>query len=166
MKNRFANTGKITWIGLRRTGRGSILEVASAELLAGHGLVGDKAGQRTGSNRQVTLFQAEHLAVIASFLNKKSIHPGELRRNIVVSGINLGALKGYRIQVQDAVLVIMGDCAPCKKMEQVLGFGGFNAMCNHGGVTAIVEKGGVISISNKVKIWQKSLRKTIYSKPG
>lgn len=110
--------------------------------------------KRPGGRRQITLIQAEYLSVIASFLNKKSISPHELRRNIVVSGINLGILKGYDVGVRDTVIRITGDCAPCAKMEQTLGYGGFNAIRNHGGVTAIVRVGGLIRIGDEVEVLQ------------
>ena len=57
------------------------------------GLEGDRFSGRTGNPRQVTLIQQEHLAVIAACLGQESIDPSLLRRNIVVSGINLLALK-------------------------------------------------------------------------
>jgi len=152
LKKHFPCNGNIEWIGLRKPESNAILNVISAELLAGHGLVGDKAGRRKGGRRQVTLIQAEYLDVIASFLNRKSILPAELRRNIVVSGINLAILKGYKVQINDAVVEITGNCAPCKKMEQVFGFGGYNAMRNHGGVTAVIEKGGVICVGDEMQV--------------
>ena len=152
MKKCFHHKGEIQWIGLRKPGGASVIDVNSAELLTDYGLVGDKAAQEQGGKRQVTLIQAEYLPVIASFLNRDLIPPREFRRNIVISGINLGILKGCSIKINDAVLIVTGNCAPCKKMEQVLGFGGFNAMRNHGGVTAVVERGGVIGIGDEVEV--------------
>ncbi|MCZ6564948.1 MAG: MOSC domain-containing protein [Gammaproteobacteria bacterium] len=152
LKSHFPSHGKIEWIGLRKPEDRIILTVSCAELLLDHGLVGDKSGLRGGGKRQVSLIQAEYLPVIASFLNRVSISPQELRRNIVVSGINLGILKGHTLKLKDAELKITGNCAPCKKMEQVLGYGGFNAMRNHGGVTALVKKGGVIRVGDEVEV--------------
>jgi len=157
IKNNFASKGKVEWIGLRTLSNSSnaanqILHVTSVEALQNHGLAGDKAGQKPGGKRQVSLIQYEHLAVIASLLNKKSIQPEELRRNIVVSGINLAALKGVRVKVEDAIIEITGNCAPCTKMERALGVGGFNAMRNHGGVTAKVLQGGIINIGSELTI--------------
>ena len=157
IKNNFASSGKVEWIGLRALSNSATtakkaLHVKSAEAMQNHGLVGDKAGQKPGGNRQITLFQHEYLAVIASLLNKKSVQPVQLRRNIVVSGINLAILKGKQVKIHDAIIEITGNCAPCAKMEHVLGFGGFNAMRNHGGVTAKVIRGGIISLGDEVKV--------------
>ncbi len=157
IKNNFASSGKVEWIGLRALSNSAstanqILHVKSAEALQNHGLAGDKAGQKPGGKRQVTLIQQEHLAVIAALVKKKTIHPEELRRNIVVSGINLSILKNMQIKIQDAIIEITGNCAPCTKMERVLGFGGFNAMRNHGGVTAKIIQGGVINVGDAVEV--------------
>ena len=155
LKENFPNFGKIEWIGLRNTINKEVKEVNSAEMLAGHGLVGDKSALRKGSRRQITLLQAEHLAAIASFLNRDAVLPVELRRNLVISGINLSILKGYSLQLNRAVVVITGNCAPCHKMELALGVGGYNAIRNHGGVTAMVEIGGIINVGDFVKILPK-----------
>jgi MOSC domain-containing protein YiiM len=152
LKAHFLQPGKIEWIGLRATGCKGILDVETAELLLDHGLVGDKAGQKSGSKRQVTLIQAEYFPVMESLLNINKISPEILRRNIVVSGLNLSVLLRHSLKINDAVLEITGNCAPCKKMEQALGFGAFNAMRNHGGVNAVVKKGGVIRVGDGVEV--------------
>ena len=154
LKENFPYEGKLEWIGLRSSSTNKINEVAIAELLQGHGLVGDKAGQISGGKRQVTLIQAEYLPVIAAFIKEDTIHPHVLRRNIVVSGINLGILNGCKLKINQAVLEVTGNCAPCAKMEIALGKGGYNAMRNHGGVNAKVLKGGVIKTGDTVQILQ------------
>ncbi len=152
LKQNYNRPGKIEWIGLR-TGQGKeILQVDTAELILDHGLVGDKAGQRAGGKRQVTLIQAEYIPVMQSFLNKEIITPEILRRNIVVSGMNLSILRGLKLKMNNAIIEITGNCAPCYKMEQALGFGAFNAMRNHGGINAMVKKSGKISIGDEVHV--------------
>jgi len=84
----------------------------------------------------VTLIQREHISAVASILKLDSLDPALLRRNIVVSGINLQALKKKEIQIGEAVLFVTGNCPPCSRMEENLGAGGYNAMRGHGGVTA------------------------------
>ncbi|MCY4420895.1 MAG: MOSC domain-containing protein [Gammaproteobacteria bacterium] len=152
LKHHFSQSGKIEWIGLRRASGEAMVEVNSAELLQDHGLQGDKAGKRAGSSRQVTLIQAEYLPVISSFLGREQTFPHELRRNIVVSGINIGICKGLTIGIRDSVIQVTGDCVPCAKMEKALGYGGFNAMLNHGGVTAAVLAGGTIAVGDEIRI--------------
>jgi len=152
LKTHFPNTGKIEWIGLRTTKNKEIIQVDTAEVLFDHGLVGDKSAQKTGSKRQVTLIQAEYFPILESFLHKEKILPETLRRNIVVSGINLSVLLKNCLKINGAVFEITGNCAPCKKMEEALGFGAFNAMRNHGGVNAVVRKGGIINVGDEVHV--------------
>lgn len=152
LKANFPQSGRIEWIGLRATKSREIVQVDSAELLLDHGLAGDKAGQKPGGKRQVTLIQAEYFPVMESLLENIKITPEKLRRNIVVSGINLSVLLRRSLKINDAVIEITGNCAPCKKMESTLGFGAFNAMRNHGGINAVVRKGGVINIGDEIKV--------------
>ena len=114
------------------------------------GLHGDRYSGRSGM-RHVTLIQAEHLPVVASCVGRPSIDPQLLRRNILVRGINLLALKGKVICVGDIDLEITGLCQPCSRMEELLGPGGYNAMRGHGGVTARVLTRGVIALRDPVR---------------
>lgn len=140
--------GRIVWIGLRPARRAIMTDVAVATLDERQGLVGDHYSSRTGGARHVTLIQQEHLAAIASHLGIAIVEPGLLRRNIVVAGINLLALKNHRFSLGEAVLEWTGECHPCSRMEEVLGQGGYNAVRGHGGITARVVTGGAIAIDD------------------
>jgi len=114
------------------------------------GLQGDRFNGSPGNPRQVTLIQQEHLDVIAACLNRGPVPPSLLRRNIVVSGINLLALKDKRFRIGDAVLEYSGLCHPCSNMESRLGAGGYNAMRGHGGITARVCEAGRVRLKDAV----------------
>ncbi|MCK7550988.1 MOSC domain-containing protein [Marinobacter goseongensis] len=145
-------TGHVAWIGIRPA-RGEAMEALdSAAVTPGKGLEGDRFKGRETSKRQVTLIQKEHLYAIASCLQREAIAPGVFRRNIVVSGLNLLALKGKRFRVGSVVLEYTGLCHPCSKMETTLGPGGYNAMRGHGGITARVVKAGDIALGDKVQV--------------
>ena len=72
-----------------------------------------------------------------------------LRRNLVVEGINLLALKKQKFRIGGAVFLTTGLCHPCSRMEKVLGYGGYNAMRGHGGITAQVIIDGMIHIDDQ-----------------
>jgi MOSC domain-containing protein YiiM len=72
-----------------------------------------------------------------------------IRRNIVVEGINLNALKNKQFNIGEAILKMTGFCFPCSRMEENLGKGGFNAMRRHGGITYRVIQEGKIGMGNE-----------------
>ncbi|PTM38880.1 MOSC domain-containing protein [Bosea sp. 124] len=142
--------GRVVWIGLRPARREPMQSKEMATLDPAKGLIGDHYSSRTGGARHVTLIQAEHLVAIAAHLGLETVAPGQLRRNIVVSGLNLLALKGRYLHLGDALLEVTGECHPCSRMEEILGSGGYNAVRGHGGITARVVAGGVVRIEDEV----------------
>lgn len=145
--------GTVQWIGVRPARRAPPLHPAEVNAIAGRGLEGDRY-DNTGGGRQVTLIQAEHVAAVAAFLGRDTLPPELLRRNLLVRGINLLALKDRRFRVGEAVFEWSGLCHPCSRMEQVLGPGGYNAMRGHGGITARVLESGRIALGSPVRMEQ------------
>lgn len=144
---RFPRPGRVEWIGLRPA-RGRVMHaVAEAEGGSGGGLLGDRYASASGK-RGVTLVQAEHLPVIAALADRPDLDPAWLRRNIVVSGLPLLALKGVRFRLGGMLLEGTGPCDPCSKMEAVLGPGGYNAMRGHGGLCARIIEGGRVRVGD------------------
>jgi MOSC domain-containing protein YiiM len=145
LTSRHARTGRLDWIGLRPDRLGEVVPVMEAAV-TGSGLDGDhgRAGRRA-----VTLIQAEHLPVIAALAGRKAVAPGTLRRNLVIRGINLAALRGRAVRVGAAVLRLETPCAPCSRMEAALGPGGYNAMRGHGGWCAQVIVAGRIAVGDE-----------------
>ncbi len=150
LRGQLPEAGRVHWIGLRPVPHGPIHAVGEADALTDQGLAGDHRAGRTGGNRQVTLIQLEHLAVVASLCGIEDASPALLRRNLVVGGINLLALVGREFRVGQAVLLGTGPCPPCSRMEQALGPGGYNAMRGHGGITARVLSGGRVRVDDLV----------------
>jgi MOSC domain-containing protein YiiM len=159
---RFPHAGRLELICLRPVRRLATVAAPNATALVGRGLQGDHTALHLprsgmGSKRQVTLIQAEHMPVIAALAGQASLDPLQLRRNLVVSGLNLLACKAL---FKDAPLVlrfggevmleISGPCEPCSRMEELLGPGGYNAMRGHGGVTARVIAGGELKRGDAV----------------
>lgn len=171
----FPRPGRLEWIGLREARRGPVRSVPEAELHPLVGLIGDHGKQAPGrlraitgepgeaavpvsappilggpGRRQVTLLQAEHLPVIAALMGLEEATPEMLRRNLLVSGLPLLALKDARFRVGEVVLEATGECHPCSRMEETLGEGGYNAVRGHGGLTARVISGGIVRLGDPV----------------
>jgi MOSC domain-containing protein YiiM len=151
----FPRQGRVEWIGIRPERRGPVTVVDAVEASQKKGLIGDHYSGQSG-NRHVTLIQAEHLPVVAALTGRSELDPALVRRNIVVSGLNLLALKDHHIRIGDVTLQITGLCHPCSKMETTLGPGGYNAMRGHGGLTAKVIQEGVIRQGDDVVVMPKA----------
>jgi MOSC domain-containing protein YiiM len=160
----FPFAGRIDAIFLRPARRADVQSVGSAEAVPGRGLLGDRHAERMRENlaqrkREITLMQAEHLPVIAAWCGRERIAPERLRRNLLVSGLNLLAMRslfadmplvwriGETVRIQ-----LTGPCDPCSRMEEELGPGGYNAMRGHGGMTARLVQGGIIRVGDAVTL--------------
>lgn len=144
--------GKVEWIGIREERKAIPKSVELVTAQKKTGLEGDHFKGSLSGKRQVTLIQKEHLDAVAAILGKDSIDPALTRRNIVVSGINLLSLKSQKFKIGSAILETSGICAPCNRMEENLGPGGYSAMRGHGGITARVIDGGNIKLGDTVEL--------------
>jgi MOSC domain-containing protein YiiM len=147
--------GRIEAIVVRGAPRDPARHIPRTLARAAIGLADDRLGKRGEaelSTRQVTLIQHEHLAVIAQLARVPAVDAVRLRRNLVVSGINLLALKNQRLRVGGALLEIVGPCQPCSRMEDEIGPGGYAAMRGHGGMTARVLEEGLIEVGSAVAV--------------
>ncbi len=163
LTRRFPRVGRIEAIVLRPGRDCPAVSVPAALALAERGLEGDRSaaklpGRPGGGKRQLTLIQAEHLPLIRAWSGCQ-VEAVDLRRNLVVSGVNLLAqhalFADQPLQVRlgpDVLIVITGPCDPCSKMEALLGPGGYNAMRGHGGTTARVIHGGRVSVGDAVVV--------------
>jgi MOSC domain-containing protein YiiM len=150
--------GELSWIGLRPERRAEVVEVGSVQAIVGSGLEGDHRFENTlGSGRQVTLMSEEYVGQIAHFLSLS----GEavvadaalarlLRRNLVIKGMNLEALRYQQFSIGGAIFEAGAICHPCLRMEELLGKGGIAAMVGHGGLCLKVVQSGKISVGDAV----------------
>ncbi|MEO0654010.1 MAG: MOSC domain-containing protein [Pseudomonadota bacterium] len=146
MMARHARAGRIDWIGLRPARRADVVSVDEAQVTP-TGLNGDHAPE---GKRALTLIQAEHLPVIAALAGLAEVSPALLRRNVVVSGLNLLGFRKAQLQIGAAIIEVSGPCPPCSRMEEALGHGGYTAVRGHGGVYASVIRPGTIRIGDAV----------------
>ncbi len=163
LTGRHATTGRIDAIVVRPQRDAAALTVAETAAVPGRGLEGDRralrpaSGSAASTKRELTLIQAEHLALIARWVGRDAIDPRLLRRNLVVSGLNLLAMRSpfadrplvWRIG-ETVRIEVTGPCDPCSKMELALGTGGYNALRGHGGMTARLLQGGTIRVGDAV----------------
>ncbi len=157
LTRRFAGAGRVEAIFLRPRRGAPAVSVEEVLAVEGRGLEGDRSmAARAGHKRQATLLQQEHLPVIAALAGLSAIDASTLRRNLVVSGLNLIAARtlfadqAMQLRIGDVLMEISGPCEPCSKMEAALGAGSYNAMRGHGGMTARITRGGRLRVGDAV----------------
>ena len=143
--------GTLEWIGLRTERRGEIQVVDSVEAIEGLGLAGDHRVKKTpGSARQVTLISREYIEQICRHTGHSFIDPVLLRRNLVISGMNMNLLRYQRLQIGSVILETSALAHPCSRMDEALGAGGAAAMFGYGGLCAKVLQSGQMTLGDKV----------------
>lgn len=148
----YAMPGAVRWLGVRPERRVEVRARQELEISA-DGIVGDH--RRKPGKRAVSLVQCEHMPVIASLLGERApatdLLPALLRRNIAVAHINLLGLRNREFRIGSAILRGTGVCAPCSRMEEALGQGGYAAVRGHGGITADIVEPGHIALGDPVE---------------
>lgn len=144
-----AGPGRLEWIGVRPATDVPMRALSSARVRCDRGLDGDRYARK--GKRQVTLVQAEHLSRVAQRLGR-AVAPAELRRNLVVSGIELQGLASRRFRIGGVRFEGAGPCDPCLKLGRALGAGGLDAMQGHGGITARVLDDGELRAGDPVSL--------------
>jgi MOSC domain-containing protein YiiM len=155
----FPFDGRLDAIFLRPARGRAAVGTQACDAIEGYGLQGDRAAMgRGGGKRQVTLLQAEHLPVVAALLRRPEIDAAWLRRNLVISGVNLLAARSllrdqplHLLVGPQVVLELTGPCEPCSKIEAGLGAGAYNVLRGHGGMTARVLRGGSVEVGQVVR---------------
>ena len=162
LTHRFAGSGRVDTILLRPARLQPMRSVQAVQAEPGRGLIGDRRSlaPRVGTaaqKREVSLIQAEHLPLLGQWCGTDPLDPARLRRNLVVSGINLVAMRSLFPGAPllwhfgaHVVLEITGPCEPCSRMEAELGPGGYNALRGHSGMTARVVSGGWLRVGDRI----------------
>ncbi|WP_269619716.1 MOSC domain-containing protein [Zhongshania sp. BJYM1] len=143
--------GKLEWIGLRPARKEPMVSVAKTIAIADRGLQGDRRLEGSkGSARQVSIISVEFIRAIADNLGIDNIPANILRRNLLVSGVNLNALRHQYFQIGSAVFQATAQCHPCSRMEAALGKGGLVAMLGYGGLCAKIVESGEIKCGDEL----------------
>lgn len=111
-------------------------------LTAGRGIEGDRFEEGL---YPVTFFSLEVAEEMEKELGCK-IKTQELRRNIIISGINLCELIGKQFSIGQVSFEGIAHCNPCPWMNAVIGKGTYGLMKGRGGLRARVIEGGEIAL--------------------
>ena len=143
--------GTVTAIVLAPAAEAPLRSVERAQAIAGRGLLGDRYADGAGTfspgggrGRDLTLVAAEVLADVG-------LDPVEARRNLVVRGVDLDALRGRRFRVGAVECLGQRRCEPCAHLERLTRPGVLRALAHRGGLRADVLRGGELRVGDRVE---------------
>src|SRR5258708_8044527 len=112
------------------------------ELRAGHGVVGD-VNANPLSPRQLLVTRSEELMHFG-------IRPGDLRENIVVSGLDEEVfVPGTRLDVGAVSIRLTFHCEPCKRISHLVR--SLKDVLNRRGLLGVAPTGGIVAIGDPVR---------------
>jgi MOSC domain-containing protein YiiM len=123
--------------------------VASVDVEAGKGLVGDR--YHGTKHRHVTIQSLADLEVAGAELGA-SIDPAWTRRNITISDGDIPTSPGARIAIGTVELEVVRIAAPCKLLDDVIGDGARIALRRRAGTVFRTLTSGTIAIGDPVEL--------------
>ena len=143
--------GTVVAIVLAPAAEAPLRSVEVAEAIAGRGLRGDRYADGAGTfsagggrGRDLTLVAAEVLEDVG-------LEPVESRRNLVVRGVDLDALRGRRFRVGAVECLGQRRCEPCAHLERLTRPGVLRALVHRGGLRADILRGGELRVGDPVE---------------
>ena len=144
--------GRVESIHLVAEHGGEPVAFDSAVAVAGKGLDGDRYF-RDGQPplHQLTLIESEAIEAVAQADPSLALAPGESRRQLTTSGIDLNALVGEEFSVGEVRCRGVELCEPCSHLEQHTGRAGImRAMVHRAGLNAEILVSGTIAVGDSV----------------
>lgn len=112
-------------------------EVDRVECVAGRGLRGDRFfDYKDNYKGQLTFFSREIFDELCAAFPFADKSPGVLRRNVIVSGVDLLSLIGHDFEIDGVRFRGTQHCAPCDWMEVAFAPGAREFLKENGGLRA------------------------------
>jgi MOSC domain-containing protein YiiM len=121
------------------------------EVRAGFGIVGDRyAGKLAHRDAAVTVLAAESVEALAAELRSGPLDPLLTRRNVVLRGAEVEALRGelFSLDCGEGVVLLRGGrpANPCAWLDTVLAPGAHRGMRGRAGIRCAPLSGGVLRL--------------------
>ena len=122
-------------------------EVARIECVAGHGIRGDRYyDYKENYKGQITFFSLEVFESLVQNFGLTSKSPGVLRRNVIVSGVDLNELMDEEFVIQGVRCRGAGHCKPCYWLDQAFAAGTEGFLERNGGLRAQILTDGALAV--------------------
>jgi MOSC domain-containing protein YiiM len=133
----------------RPPGEFPLVEVSKVECVAGLGLRGDRYFDfRENYKGQVTFFSAEVFEKLCANFGIKDKPAGVLRRNVIVSGVDLLSLIGQEFEIQGVRFRGTQHCAPCEWMNTAFAPGAEQFLKDNAGLRARILTDGTVTVGD------------------
>ncbi|MEO8045300.1 MAG: MOSC domain-containing protein [Spartobacteria bacterium] len=134
----------------------TLLETTEIECVAGRGIRDDRFfDYRDNYKGQITFFSAEVFRELTRHFANAEKSPGVLRRNVIVSGVDLTELIGADFELQGVHFRGTAHCAPCYWMDTAFAPGTEKFLAGRGGLRARILTDGKILVGEaQLKILQ------------
>lgn len=121
-------------------------KVEQVECVAGKGLLGDRYfAHKEDYHGQVTFIDQAVIDTVKAHVKREDLDPSVLRRNIVLSGVDLNSLIGRRFSLSGVEFSGSEECSPCRWMNVVAGDGAEQVMKERGGLRCRILSDGTLS---------------------
>ena len=126
-----------------------LLEVKEVECVAGHGLRGDRYFDHHEDYKgQITFLSAEVFEKLCQQFKINDKPAGVLRRNIIVSGVDLLSLIGREFEIQGVRMFGTEHCAPCQWMNVAFTPGAQDFLKDNAGLRARILTDGTVAVGD------------------
>ena len=133
----------------QRPGTSPLIEREWIKCVAGKGLLGDRYfNHREDYKGQITFFSAEVLERLCAYFGIREKPAGVLRRNVIVSGIDLLSLIGCDFEIQGVKFRGTQHCAPCEWMDVAIAPGAKEFLKENAGLRAKILTGGELHLGD------------------
>jgi MOSC domain-containing protein YiiM len=130
-------------------GTSPLIERERIECVAGKGLLGDRYFDHAEDYKgQITFFSAEVFERLCAHFNIREKPAGILRRNVIVSGVDLLSLIGCDFEVQGVQFRGTQHCAPCEWMDVAFAPGAKEFLKENAGLRAKILTDGELRIGD------------------
>jgi len=126
-----------------------LVEVPQIDCVAGRGIREDRFyDYRDNYKGQITFFSFEVFEKLARNFGLTDKSPGLLRRNVIVSGVDLNELIGEEFDIQGVRLRGTGHCRPCYWLDHAFAPGTEAFLQGNGGLRAQILSDGPIAVGD------------------
>lgn len=148
--------GKVISIHISPSAGQPMHSILQVQAIANLGLEGDRYTLAAGTyskkpdpGRQVTLIEVEAIDALRGELGIQ-LDPGDVRRNLVTTGVPLNHLVGRQFQVGEIILQGIRLCEPCDHLASLTEAGILPGLVHRGGLRAQILSGGLIHVGDEI----------------